>query len=261
MSQRPTRHLMIPDTQVQAGVPIHHIEALANFTVEKRPDVIVMIGDWWDMPSLSSYEHKGSKYFHGKSYRQDVDAGNHAMDVYTSAIKAERQRLKLGKRKQWNPRMVFTLGNHENRITRAIHADPVLEGTIGYQDLLLDDWEVHDYLEVVEIDGILYSHVFLNPDSLMGSPVSGTIDNKLKLLGHSFSMGHQQRRQYGTRFTATGRELHGLVAGAFYLHDEAYLGPQKNRQYWRGVVVKNEVHDGTYDAMFVSADFLCRRYL
>ena len=35
-------------------------------------------------------------------------------------IHAEIARRKKGKRRQWNPEHHFTLGNHENRIARAV---------------------------------------------------------------------------------------------------------------------------------------------
>ena len=57
--------LFIPDTQIKNGVNLDHIQALGNYILDKKPDIIVCIGDWWDMPSLSSYEKKGSKYFEG----------------------------------------------------------------------------------------------------------------------------------------------------------------------------------------------------
>ena len=254
-------HLFIPDTQISHGRDIAHIIALAHFVVAKKPDCIIMIGDWWDMPSLSSYEKPGSKYFHDKSYRKDIESGNNAMMIFMGIIKEEINRLRRNKRKVWNPEFHFFMGNHEDRIDRCVKANPILEGTVGTNDLALDGWVVHPFLEIATIDGVMYSHYFVNPDSLTGNPVSGTIENKLKLLGHSFSMGHQQRRQYGQRYTGNGVEQHGLVCGAFYSHDEDYLGPQKNRQYWRGVVVKHRVKDGSYDPMFVSLDYLVEKYL
>lgn len=254
------RHLFIPDPQIKEGVPIDHIIACARYAAKKRPDVIIAIGDWWDMPSLCSYEKPGSKHFHGLSYRQDVVAGNKAMRAFMAIIAEEIEQRKRNHKTRWNPEMHFFVGNHEDRITRAVKNDPRLEGTIGFDDLLLDGWIVHPFLEIAEIDGILYSHYFVNPDSLTNSVIGGTIENKLKLLGQSFSMGHQQRRQYGTRFTANGREMHGLVCGTFYMHDEDYLGPQGNRQYWRGVIMKNEVKDGTYDPCFVSMNYLLENY-
>ena len=71
-------------------------------------------------------------------------------------------------------------------------------------------------------------------------------------------MGHQQTLLYGIRYVA-GRSQHGLVAGACYLHDEDYKGPQGNA-HWRGIVVKHQVDAGSYDAMFVSLSYLCARF-
>ncbi len=73
----------------------------------------------------------------------------------------------------------------------------------------------------------------------------------------SFTQGHQQGLMYGLRSTIAGMQ-HGLVAGSFYIHEEAYRGPQQ-RTEWRGIVVKHQVENGSYDPMFVSLDFLCRR--
>ena len=42
------------------------------------------------------------------------------------------------------------------------------------------------------------------------------------------------------------RVLCGLVAGAFYLHDEGYMGHQGNKQHWRGVVWLKDMQDGHF---------------
>jgi len=72
MNNRLIKHCFIPDPQISSGVPVNHILACARYIVDQLPDVIVIIGDWWDMPSLSSYEKKGSKYFHDKNYRNKL---------------------------------------------------------------------------------------------------------------------------------------------------------------------------------------------
>jgi hypothetical protein len=59
---------VIPDCQVRPDVDYSHLSWVGNYLAEKRPDVIVQIGDFADMPSLSSYEKKGSAYFEGKSW-------------------------------------------------------------------------------------------------------------------------------------------------------------------------------------------------
>lgn len=259
------KHLLIPDTQIRPGVNTDHIEAAANYAVAKKPDTIVIIGDWWDLPSLNKYEPKGSKFFEGVRYKEDVEAGKEAMRRFLKPIREVTEQQKRNKKKVWEPRIVFTYGNHDQgRIERAIKEDPQkLEGIIGVSDLGVETefgLESHPYLVPVVIDGIAYCHAFINPDSPVGSPLGGTIENKLRLVGHSFSMGHNQKRQYGIRYNGLGQEIHGLVAGAFYSHDESYQGPQGNRQHWRGIVLKNEVENGRYDACFVSLDFLMRRW-
>jgi hypothetical protein len=49
-------HLIIPDTQVRPGVPTDHLKWIGQYAVEKRFDVLMHLGDHWDMSSLSSYD-------------------------------------------------------------------------------------------------------------------------------------------------------------------------------------------------------------
>jgi hypothetical protein len=144
------KHLVIPDTQVKPNSPTDHLRWAGLYAAEKKPDVIVHIGDHFDMPSLSSWD-VGKKSFEGRRYKDDIEAGIHAMEVFLQPIRDEQQRLKVNKHKQWRPRMVYTLGNHENRIERAIESDPKLDGLIGYKDLQLEEmgFEVYDFLDVV----------------------------------------------------------------------------------------------------------------
>lgn len=73
-----TRHLIIPDTQIKPGVDTTHIDWAARAIVEYRPDTVVVIGDWWDLPSLSTHDAPGSKEAEGRRVKPDIDAGNDA---------------------------------------------------------------------------------------------------------------------------------------------------------------------------------------
>jgi len=251
------KHLVIPDTQVKPNSPTDHLRWAGLYAAEKKPDVIVHIGDHFDMPSLSSWD-VGKKSFEGRRYRDDIEAGIHAMEVFLQPIRDEQQRLKVNKHKQWRPRMVFTLGNHENRIERAIESDPKLDGLIGYKDLQLDEmgWEVYDFLDVVIIDQIAYAHYFTS--GIMGRPVSSA-RNMLSKKMMSCIMGHVQDRDiaYGRR--ADGTNILGLFSGIYYQHDEDYLTPQTNSS-WRGVWMLNEVANGGCDELPVSMNYLRNKY-
>lgn len=81
------KHMVIPDTQVKPGVPMNHLTAAGNYIVRKRPDVIIHIGDHWDMASLSSYD-RGKKAMEGRRVLADIQAGKDAMDLLLAPLKA-----------------------------------------------------------------------------------------------------------------------------------------------------------------------------
>ena len=74
------KHLIIPDTQVKRGVDLSYLEWIGKYIVDKKPDVIVQIGDFADMPSLSSYD-VGKKSFEGRRYKDDIEAAREGMDI------------------------------------------------------------------------------------------------------------------------------------------------------------------------------------
>ena len=242
-------HIMVPDTQCKPGVSLEHLRWAGEYIAEREPDVVVAIGDWWDMESLSEYD-RGKKSFEGRRYKADIEAGNEGMDLFMAGVNKCKKR----------PRLVFTMGNHEERILRALEIEPRLEGVLGYHDFNLErhGWEVYDFLTPVSIDGIHYAHYFSQPMS--GRPYSGNIETRLRAIGFSFSQGHQQGLWWGRRELANGAVQLGLVAGSYYLHDEVYKGVQGNK-HWRGLVVKHEVDPVTgYDPMFTSIRFLQEKY-
>lgn len=252
-----TRHLVIPDTQVKPNQPVEHLRWAGLYAAEKKPDVIIHIGDHWDMPSLSNWD-VGKKSFEGRRYKDDIKAGLDAMEVFLEPIRAEQKRLISNKKKQWNPRLVFTIGNHEQRIERAIEADAKLEGLIGYDDLKLNElgFEVYDFLEVAIIDGIAYSHYFTS--GIMGRPVSSA-RNMLSKKMMSCVMGHVQDKDIAFARRADGKNILGLFAGIFYQHDEEYLTAQTNGS-WRGIWMLNEVNDGSCEEMPITLGYLRNRY-
>jgi hypothetical protein len=252
----PIKHFVIPDVQAKPGIDFSYLRAAGNYIVEKKPDVIVCIGDFADLPSLSSYD-RGMKSFEGRSYTNDLWAAREAMDALLEPLYAEQKRLKKNKEKNYYPRMVLTLGNHENRINRVINEDRKLEGLISTEDLPYQDWEVKQFLEVECIDGIAYSHYFTS--GVMGRPIT-TAQALLNKKHMSCFAGHQQGRQIAYARRADGKEMTAIICGSFYEHDEDYLGPQGN-QHFRGCYMLHEVDDGAFDEMAVSLRYLKENYL
>lgn len=255
-------HLVIPDVQTKEGVPTKHLKYIGEYIVHKQPDVIVCLGDFADMPSLSYYD-RGTKGFEGRRYRKDVDATKAAMSELLGPLNRLNARRKKSKKSGYHPRLVMLLGNHENRINRAISSDAILEGTISTDDLGYKEagWEVHNFLETVTIDGITYSHFF--PRSNNGRVLQSTRGAPSALAQaqremRSCTSGHLQGLDFNVRQLGD-RRLYNIIAGSAYLHDEDYLSPQ-GTEYWRGIIHKLDVRDGMYDPLFLSLDYLERRY-
>lgn len=251
-------HLIVPDVQTKPGVSQEHLGHIGNYIVDKQPEVIVCIGDFADMPSLSSYD-KGKKSFEGRRYSEDIAAAQKGMDLLLEPLRKLQEAQRRAKKPVYRPRMVLTLGNHEERILRAIESDPVLEGTIAIDDLGYEKagWEVVPYLQPITIDGIAYCHYFCTGS--MGKPFTSA-KAMVKAKHMSAIMGHtQQTDVYMGDTRADGRTITGVFVGTCYTHDEPYLNPQGN-QARRQIVMLHEVNDGEFDLMFVSLNFLKRKY-
>jgi hypothetical protein len=208
------------------------------------------------MPSLSEWD-RGTMAAEGRTYADDIAAGNLGMQILLAPLRALQARQKAKGHKVYKPKMHFCLGNHEQRIERHVNGHRHLKKTLGYHCLDLAMWKVHDFLKIVKIDGIAYAHFFPNPMS--GKPWGGQALQRLRNIGFSFTMGHQQGKLGAERFLQDGTGQRALVVGSYYLHDEDYKGSQGNH-HWRGVVMKYEVRRGNYDLLEISIDYLRRRY-
>jgi len=248
------RILVLPDVQAKPGVDFSYLARIGAYMVEKKPDVVVCIGDFADMPSLSSYD-KGKKSFEGRRYKRDIEAAQFAMQAFLKPLNEHNEKHKS---RPYKPRMVLTLGNHEERIDRAVNDDPKLDGMLSVKDLAYEEygWEVVPFLKVVVIEGVAFSHYFTT--GVMGRPASSA-QAQLRKTSMSCFAGHQQGKQitYGSR--ADGKTITSIISGSCYEHSEGYLGPQGN-QHWRGFWMLNDCQDGSFDEMPISLSYINQKY-
>lgn len=261
------KHIVIPDIQAKYVseygkrdklVPMKHLMAAGQLIVDEKPDVVIVMGDVFDMPSLSSYD-KGKKGFEGRRYKKDIEAGKIAISTLLAALRIHNRNMADLHRARYYPRLVFLLGNHEDRITRAIDSDAFLDGTISLDDLGLQEagFEVHPFLDVVSIDGVNYSHFF--PSTLSPHPI-GRAHLIMNKRYQSCTCGHIQILDYFVSNTLVNkRRLHCLIAGSFYMHKEEYRKGQSNEN-WAGLIIKENVVNGEYSPTFLSITDLLARY-
>ena len=252
-------HFIIPDSQVKPDVDLSYLSWIGEYIVRKKPDVIVHLGDFSDLPSLSSYD-KGKKSAEGKRLNLDITSTIEGMRLLlTPLYNLQQWELEAYGEIQYRPRMVLLYGNHEIRLTRHVDSNPELDGFLSLDDLQYENfgWETVEFLKPITLNGIAYCHYF--PNEFTGKPLGGSALSLLKTLGTSFVQGHKQTLDHAVRHLPTnGKQQHGLICGAAYSHNEEYKG--MNNAHWRGCVVAHRVNDGAYDPLFVSLDYLESEY-
>ena len=248
-------HLIIPDPHCHPEHNNDRADLLAKLIIDLRPDVVVNMGDQWDMPSLSGFD-KGKKSFEGRSVKRDIDIGLDFSDRVWSPVKRTRKKL---------PYRVFLEGNHEERIKRAINDSRELEGWLGTKDLEIERW-YDDFVPyngrtpgIINLDGINYAHYFVS--GVMGRNIGGE-HPAYSLLTKEFvscTAGHIHVLDWCERTTVGGRKIYGLVAGVFQDYDSDWAG-EVNKLWWKGIIIKRHVENGTYDPEFVSMTRLKEEY-
>lgn len=246
------RILVVPDAHARPDFDNSRFDALGNFIVDKRPDIVVSIGDWADMGSLCVHD-KGQKVAEGRRYQDDVTASLDALQRVMTKVRKGYNKKKL-------PEFHITLGNHENRIDRAANENPELHGKLSVDDLRFKQagWNVVPFLKPLSIDGICFQHYFTS--GVMGRPIGG-INHARSLVIKNYQSsvcGHSHSRDYWEDVRADGQRVFGLVVGCFDEGEHHYTTEQ--RRWWSGLVMLNEVHDGTAEPAFWSMDYLKRKF-
>lgn len=248
-------HLIIPDTHATPGKHNERAVYAGRLAAELKPDVIVFIGDAWDMASLSSYD-KNKRSAEGRRYNEDIAAGLDFQDKFWAQVKKTKRKL---------PRRVFLIGNHEQRIERASELNPELYGTISYEDLDLDhyfDDVVHyngNTPGVININGVSYSHYFVS--GVLSRPIGGQhpayslVTKKLT----SCTQGHSHIYDLNIGTAADGSKVMGLVAGVYQDYLSSYAG-EAQKLWTSGVTVKRNVEGGMYEPQFISLETLRKTY-
>lgn len=248
-------HVVIPDGHAHPGHDNTRALHISRLIADLRPDVVVQLGDAADMPSLSSYD-KGKRSFQGRSYAADIAAHADFQDKLWHHVRRQKKKL---------PTRVALIGNHEERIDRALNLQPELAGTIGYEDLDLEKYYdvVVPYTGqtpgVIEVDGIHYAHYFTS--GVMGNGISGE-HAAYSLITKKFTscvQGHTHTLDYCQRTSAGGKKIHGLVAGCAMDYRSDWAGEVENL-WWRGVCILRDVEDGQYDLEVVSLKQLASKY-
>lgn len=248
-------HLVIPDPHAKPNTSNARALWIGELIKDLKPDVVVNIGDMFDMESLSSYD-KGKIQSYGRKYDADINAGLDFDEKLWHAVR---------KAKKKRPYRVFLEGNHEHRLKRLLEVEHAFDGKMSFNDFNL----TRNYDAVVEYDGttpgniiidnINYAHYFIS--GVKGYAVGGANPAK-SLIKHqkmSATCGHLHQLDFAIETNGKGQKVMGLFAGVGHDHYERYAGAA-NRLWSPGIIIKREVENGMYDIQTVSLNALRKEY-
>lgn len=183
--------LIIPDTHR----PYHDKRAwelVMRVGKDLKPEIIIVMGDFADCYSISSYSHDPSRATNLQNEVFDVRAGLREL----SGLKAKRK--------------IFIEGNHEDRLRRYLQDKaPQLFGMVSTESLLelpKDKWEFVPYKSDIRIGKVYFTHD-------VGNTGKYSTQRALDVYQHSVVIGHSHRMGYIVDGNAKGEMKVGAQFG------------------------------------------------
>lgn len=243
----PTRErlLIIPDAHAHPDYDNLRFDHIGAYINRRQPEHILCLGDFWCMPSLSSYD-RGKRSAENKRAQRDIDAGRDAMDRVCNFGYSPKS-------------MTFTMGNHEERLDRIGQDHPELSGIVGTESLKVADWgwTVAPFKVPVEVCGFSACHYFVS--GVMGRPIGGK-NSAGRILGEEHcSTISAHSHVYDTKIskTTSGRRPLSIVAGCItHPNDMAGWSTPQARMWRRCLTVVHNVKAGFGDVEQIGLDRL-----
>lgn len=268
----PNDYIIVGDAHARPDVSNRRFTWLGKFVLDyhlENPDsrvTVVDMGDWEDMPSLSSYD-MGKKSYEGRRYKADLAAAWEARMLMNEPIKEWNAKRRANRKSVFFPKKVALGGNHfERRVNRVVELSPMLEGTISVADGRHEEfgWYYVPFLTPVVMDGITYVHYWQGNGTSQPMGMGKYPAQVLLREKHcSTVVGHNHMKDKAELVDGLGRRLIGISAGCFFDPDqwENYAN-QSNRAWWKGLIVLRDVRDGYPHGGYeeVPIEVLQRRY-
>jgi len=205
--------LAIPDVHV----PYHDKKAWAlmlRVVKAVKPDHVVIMGDFMDCYSVSSFPRNPARVSHLKA---EFDASNRELDKLTELV---------------DGRVTYLEGNHERRIARYVEQKACeLHGMVSLWDgLFVADrgWRWVPYREHVIMGKLAFAHD-------IGHSGPRAVQQSLDAMGHNLVIGHTHRA--GIAYGGTVKGEHRVAMSCGWLGDVTkvdYMHRARTRDWQHG---------------------------
>lgn len=239
--------LCVGDIHARPEVSNRRATILGRFIKDKQPDIVWLAGDVGDFGSLSCYD-KGTLHAEGRRYSKDLSCVADFLHLVHAEIKGMRKM----------PQLEVSLGNHEDRISRAAIQTPELYGHISVEDIPFEHygWHVTPFLRPLIMQGITFQHYFTS------GQLGRAIDDERRVLRtqHSSSVyGHNHRFQRYCELNGQKKKIFSMGVGCF---DEGKHHYTRESERWdRGLIMLYECQNGYGFPSWWDLGYLLKKYL
>lgn len=256
--------LVIPDGHVDDTQDLSRWAYLGNLIVDRKPDMIVQIGDFVTLGSLSYFDMNKKRKMENVRFSNEMEAGRTALDFLFGPMNRYNDKMKSQHLKQYKPEVIWCEGNHEIRVEHYLDTHPHLDGLINLglpQNLNYAGYpitEIVPYREFVTRDGVAYTHAPINAAC---KPVVGkfSLYRASEMFATSIVFGHTHRKESLNLFRHGSDITQVFNVGCFFEHTDDYaLGAQNI--YWRGIQILHLWGYGRFDVEEISIDRLSGEY-
>lgn len=165
--------IILPDVHLKESIGKDYA-AVKPFIKKIKPDVIILLGDFMDVNSLSAWDYDKKRKMEGRRYKKEIDCAKEELDFLQKYCKE----------------IIYIEGNHEDRVNRYLDKNPEMEGIIEIpEELNLKEREIKwvKMNDLYKLSGMYFTHgMYTNKYSAQ---------KHLQVLGCNICFGHQHSTQ------------------------------------------------------------------
>ncbi len=253
--------LPIGDTHTHPGDNSKRLQALGNYIVDKKPDVIVIMGDWFDFDSISKFNEPGSITREGMRLRKELDVGAMGYKIMLHELSYYNKQQAKHKHKQYLPEVIFLKGNHEFRLDKLAENNAIFSGAFSIEKELNQVYPTTmvEYGEYIDIDGILFTHIPFKAGRPLASVVN-TTGATLDLVDKSVIFGHTHRLEVKEKRRAGSYNLIRAINVGCLFENIPNYAKNDNPAWWKGLVPITSYGKGEFDFSTLSMTQLKKQY-
>ena len=206
--------LAISDTHIDPDNPMPELwKLLAKYCVKTKPDCIVHLGDVADMSSQAWLKAARGSY----TLEEEAEIVKEHLDAFSKVIKDYNNERRKIHKTIYRPKKILCLGNHDIR-----------NGITVIDDIFTESgWDVYDYQDVVQIDGVSFSHCMRKGLSDM---MCTTAEELLENWHGNVVVGHGHHRDFAESYSlAVNDQIVALKSPCFNLNEPEWAKQTCNK--------------------------------